>query len=68
MECPAYAHERKKLGQKKGELEMKYAEIVSSEKRIIALALYLQATRRFTEDIQELENKRAAYRTKKCDN
>lgn len=29
LECPTYAHERRKLGLKKGEMEIKYADILS---------------------------------------
>ena len=57
LECPAYARERRKLGPKKGELEIKHADILSNEKKTIALALYLKATGRFLEDKRKLENK-----------
>ena len=59
LECPAFAYERRKLGPKKGELETKFAEVVASDKKTIALAHYLKATGRFSEDIQKLECKRA---------
>ena len=64
LECPSYAHERWKLGLKKGELELKFAELLTSGKRTIAVAHYMQATRRFTEDKQEIANKGDANRTK----
>lgn len=50
LECPAYTYNRCKLGPKKGEIERKFAEMVSSEKKIVMLAHYLQATGRFTKD------------------
>ena len=31
LECPAYAHERRKLKQRRGELEAKFAELVTRE-------------------------------------
>jgi ribonuclease HI len=53
LECPAYAHERWKLRPKRGVLETKFAELLTSEKKIIALAHYMKATRRFALDEQE---------------
>ena len=50
LECPAYAYERRKLSPKKGEIEKKFVEMVSSKKKIVTLAHYLQATGRFAED------------------
>ena len=64
LECPAYTRERRKIGPKKGELETKFAEIVSSEKRVVALAHYMKATGRFTEDIQGKDSKTATARLK----
>jgi hypothetical protein len=53
LECPTYAHKRWKLRPKKADLEMKFAEILANKKKIIALAHYMQATRRFTLEDQE---------------
>jgi hypothetical protein len=53
LECPAYAHERWKLRLKKGELETKFAEILTSKKKTITLAHFMKATGRFAEDSQE---------------
>lgn len=63
LECPAYTHERRKLKQKKGELEAKFAELIISKKRTTALAHYIQATRRFTGDGQEHTSKGADKQT-----
>ena len=41
LECPAYTHERRKIGPKKGELEMKFVEIISSERKVVALVHYM---------------------------
>ena len=57
LECPAYKHKRRKLGPKKGELEKKFVEVISSEKKIVALAQYIQATGRFTEAMQDKASK-----------
>ena len=53
LECPAYAQERRKIGPKKGELELKFADVVSNGRKIIALAHYIKGTRRFIENEQE---------------
>ena len=63
LECPAYTHERRKLKQRRGELEAKFAELVTSEKKTIALAQYIQATGRFVEDRQERVSKGAVKQT-----
>ena len=52
LECPAYAYERWKLRPRKGEIEMKFAEILTSEKKSLTLAHYMKATGRFTEEPQ----------------
>ena len=64
LECPAYAREGRKLGPKKGELERKFAEIVSSERKIVALAHYMKATGRFAEDMKGKDNRTVATRTR----
>ena len=64
LECPAYAHERKKIGLKKGELELKFADIVSNERRVIALAHYIKDTRRFIEQDQDPKSKGDTGQTK----
>ena len=64
LECPAYAYERCKLGPKKGEIEKKFTEMVSSEKKIVALAHYLQATGRFAEDRKEQKSNGGDSQTK----
>ena len=64
MECPAYSHERWKLGPKKGEQELKFAELLSSGKKTVAVAHYMQATGRFAEEKQETAKKEIANRTK----
>jgi hypothetical protein len=53
LECPAYAHERWKIRPKKGDMETKFAELLANEKKIVALAHYMKATRRFELDEQE---------------
>jgi hypothetical protein len=53
LECPAYAHERWKLRPKKGELELKFAELLANEKKTVALAHYMKATKRFSMEEQE---------------
>ena len=53
LECPAYAHERRKIGLKKGELELKFADIFSNGRKIISLAHYIKDTSRFIENEQE---------------
>lgn len=50
LECPAYAHERSKLKPKKGSRELKYANILSKEEGVLALAKYIQETGRFTQE------------------
>ena len=64
LECPVYARERRKLGPKKGELEIKHADILSNKGKMVALALYLKATGRFLEDKRELENKAKGDQTR----
>jgi ribonuclease HI len=53
LECPAYAHERWKLKPKKGAMETRFAELLANEKKIVALAHFMKATRRFALDEQE---------------
>ena len=64
LECPAYAYERRKLGPKKGEMERKFAEIISSGRSIVALAHYMKATGRFAEEKLNKESRVIATRTK----
>ena len=64
LKCPAYARKRRKLGPKKGELEIKHADILSNEGKTVALALYLKATGRFSEDKRESENKAKGDQTR----
>jgi hypothetical protein len=57
LECPAYTHERWKLRPKKGELELKFTEILTSEKKAITLAHYVNATGRFSKESKETETR-----------
>jgi ribonuclease HI len=63
LECPAYAHERWKIRPKKGDMETKFAELLANEKKIVALAHYMKATRRFELDEQEGTTKRQETET-----
>src|SRR6202012_5817372 len=53
LECPAYAYERRKLKPRKGELETKFTDTLTNEKKTITLAHYIQATQRFLEGNSE---------------
>ena len=53
LECPAYAYERWKLRPRKGELETKFAETLTSENKSIMLAHYIHANGRFSEESQD---------------
>lgn len=52
-----YAHERRKLKPKKGEMEVKFAELIANEQKTIVLAQYIRATGRFAEERQERASK-----------
>ena len=58
LECLAYVHEQRKLKPRKGELETKFASIVSSKKKTITLVHYIKAMGRFLEDKQEPSSNR----------
>jgi len=47
MECPAYERERAKLIERKEASEERYAKIISEEKKLYALAIYIKETARF---------------------
>ena len=53
LECPAYAYGRRKLRPRKGELETKFAVILTSENKSIMLARYIHANGRFSEESQD---------------
>jgi ribonuclease HI len=52
VECPAYTHERWKLRPKKGRSEIKYAEVLGSKDKAIAIVHYIIDTRCFAQDEQ----------------
>ena len=59
MECPAYAHERKKtLKPKRGRSELKYAEILGRKSEAVALEHYILDSRGFTREAQEFHKDR----------
>ena len=70
VECPAYAHERRRsLKLKKGRPELKYAEIVGGKNEATTLAHYIRDTKRFVQDTKKLIEKQAISarkQDKKC--
>ena len=53
LECPAYAYERRALKPKRGSLETKYADLLTNPNKTIALAIYIQNTKRFAQVAKE---------------
>ena len=54
LECPAYENERRKtLKPKRGQSELKFAEILGRKNKAVALAHYIMDTRRFEKETQE---------------
>jgi ribonuclease HI len=66
LECLAYAYKRWKLRPKKGELEAKFTELLTSEKKIITLAHFVNATGRFSEESNEHPTKETKAKTKEA--
>ena len=59
VECPAYAHERRRSLKPKGRPELKYAEIKGRKNEATALAHYIRDMKRFVQDTKNLIEKQA---------
>jgi hypothetical protein len=66
LECPLYTYKQWKLRPKKGELEAKFAELLTNEKKIITLAHFMNAMGRFSEESNEHPTKETEAKTKEA--